>query len=182
MKGVIFKLLEHIVVAEHGEDAWDEVLSSSGLDGAYTSVGSYDHEDLHRLLGALQRCVSPPPAEPLRWFGRRALPLLAASHAEFFTGHTSLRSFLLSLNHTIHPEVQRFHPGAEVPAFTFDTSSDEVLVLRYRSARRLCAFGFGLLEGAAEHYHEAVRISEPECVLRGQPDCVFVVSAAGRQP
>ena len=40
MKGIIFNLLEDVVVRNHGEDPWDQLLTATGLDGAYTSLGS----------------------------------------------------------------------------------------------------------------------------------------------
>jgi hypothetical protein len=33
----------------------------------------------------------------------------------FFENVTATKSFLLTLNHIIHPEVRKLHPGAEVP-------------------------------------------------------------------
>ena len=41
MKGVVFNLLEQLVARDFGEDTWDALLDASGLEGAYTSLGSY---------------------------------------------------------------------------------------------------------------------------------------------
>ena len=49
MKGVIFNLLEQTVVAEHGEDFWDEALDRAALSGAYTSLGQYDDGEMTAL-------------------------------------------------------------------------------------------------------------------------------------
>ena len=36
MKGIIFNLLEDVVINDHGQDTWDELLNATALDGAYT--------------------------------------------------------------------------------------------------------------------------------------------------
>ena len=37
MKGVIFNLLEDVVVTTHGSTAWENLLDAAGVDGVYTS-------------------------------------------------------------------------------------------------------------------------------------------------
>ncbi len=39
MKGVVFNLLEQVVSEEAGEATWEQAISDSGVDGAYTSLG-----------------------------------------------------------------------------------------------------------------------------------------------
>ena len=146
MKGVVFDLLEQAVVRHHGEDVWDDLLSGAGLIGAYTSLGSYPDDDLHRLVDQAAATLGMSPQDVIRWFGREALPALAVSYPEFFTGHATTRSFLLTLNDIIHPEVRKLYPGADVPWFEFTGTAKGDLVLGYASRRRLCAFAEGLIQ------------------------------------
>jgi predicted hydrocarbon binding protein len=176
VKGIVFNLLEEVVSRDHGEDAWDALLETAGLDGAYTSLGSYSDEDLMKLVGAASSALGAPGEEIVRWFGRSALPLLADRYPEFFEPHSSTRSFVLTLNNVIHPEVRKLYPGAEVPVFDFDTSSDEVLVMGYASHRKMCALAEGLIEGAASHYGEQALIEQPKCMVRGDEKCVLEIS------
>ena len=71
----------------------------------------------------------------------------------------------------IHPEVRKLYPGADTPEFDFDASSPEVLVMNYRSKRKLCSLVEGFTEGAASHYNEAVAIKHPLCMHRGDEAC-----------
>ena len=50
MKGVVFNLLEEAVIQKHGEDVWDALLDSAGLDGSYTSLGNYADDEMSRLV------------------------------------------------------------------------------------------------------------------------------------
>ena len=171
MKGIVFNLLEQVVSRDYGEDTWDDLLSAAGLDGAYTSLGSYPDEHLGRLVGAASETLDLPVHDVVRWFGREALPALAEAYPAFFVAHTDARSFILTLNDIIHPEVRKLYPGADVPEFDFAATSDDVLRMGYVSHRRMCAFAEGLAEGSAAYFGERVVISQPRCMLRGDERC-----------
>lgn len=176
MKGVVFNLLEEVVVRDHGEDVWDDLLEATRLDGAYTSLGSYDDSELLRLVASASAALDAPVDDLIRWFGRNALALLADRYPHLFSPHAATRPFLLTLNDIIHPEVRKLYPGAIVPVFDFDSSSEEVLVMGYASPRPLCAFAEGLIDGAADHYGERVEIEQPRCMRRGDEKCVLTIS------
>jgi hypothetical protein len=176
VKGIVYNLLEECVSREYGEDTWDDLLGSAGVDGVYTSLGSYPDEDLFALVAAASNGLGEPADSIIRWFGRSAMPLLAGRYPRFFEPHADTRAFVLTLNGIIHPEVRKLYPGADVPVFSFDSSSDDVLVMGYQSNRKLCAFAEGLLEGAAVHYGEEITIEQPRCMLRGDERCVLEIS------
>ena len=171
MKGIVFNLLEQIVSKEHGEETWEQLLDAAALDGVYTSLGSYPDEDLFKLVGAASEALDLPPDAVVRWFGRNAMPLFAERYPDLFTEHTDARSFVLTLNDIIHPEVRKLYPGAIVPEFAFDTSDPEVVAMDYYSPRKLCAFAEGLLLGAGDHFGETVDIVQPRCMNRGDSQC-----------
>lgn len=173
MKGIIFNLLSESVIQEFGENTWDDLLDAAGLDGAYTSLGSYDDAEIFKLVGVASEKLMLPPDEVLRWFGRTAMPLLQKRYPGFFATHDNTRSFALTLNDIIHPEVRKLYPGAITPVFDFDNSNPEELVMGYRSARKLCALAEGFLAGAATHYGESLDFHQPCCMNRGDEKCVF---------
>lgn len=176
MKGIVFNLLEEIVATQYGEDTWDDLLDDTGLDGSYTSLGNYADEDLMRLVAAASARLELPADDVVRWFGRNATPIFKRQYPELFTPHNSTLPFVLTLNEIIHPEVRKLYPGADVPVFDFDTSSDDVLVMSYSSARKLCAFAEGLLQGAGDVFGEEVAISQPTCMNRGDERCHLEIS------
>src|SRR5687767_8026903 len=122
MKGILFNLLADIVQREYGEDTWDRLLEAAGSDGSYTSLGNYPDADMMKLVAAASSALNVPPDDVVRWFGRASLPLLAQQFPDFFHPHHDTRSFLLTLNDVIHPEVRKLYPGAEAPQFDYDTS------------------------------------------------------------
>lgn len=162
-----------MVTNAYGEDTWDALLDATGLEGAWTSLGSYPDEDLMALVAAAASALGTTNEAVLKQVGEGAVPLLAGRYPQFFTGHDSTRPFLLTLNDIIHAEVRKLYPGAEVPVFSFDTSDDEVLKLRYFSPRRLCALAEGFIAGAATVYRQAALIEQPECMHRGDEACIL---------
>jgi hypothetical protein len=178
MKGIIFNLLEQVVREEYGDAAWDGLLDATGLDGAYSSLGNYPDEHVDRLVAAASTALGRPPNDIIRWFGQKALPLLALRYPQFFRGHDSVLTFLLTLNDTIHWEVRKIYPGAQVPVFTFDTTTAGVLVMEYQSSRQLCALAHGFMEAAVAHFGEEIEVTQPLCRLRGDTRCEFRVARA----
>jgi hypothetical protein len=174
MKGIIFNLLEQVVTDEFGEATWERMLEAAGVDGAYTAVGTYDDEELHALADAAASALGKKRDDVVRWFGGRALPLLAERYPDFFAGYDSTLPFLLKLNDVIHPEVRKLFPGAYAPEFDFEQTDVRTLAIGYVSYRDLCAFAEGLVEGAAAHFGESVSIEQTACTRRGGTRCVLL--------
>lgn len=173
MKGIVFNLLAEAVSQQYGDDTWDNLLDAADLDGAYTSLGNYPDTDIVKLVMAASEALKQPPEAILRWFGRAAMPMLAARYPNFFIHHLNTRSFLLTLNDIIHPEVRKLYPGAGTPEFEFDVSDSEVLSMTYQSPRKLCALAEGFVCGAADHYGETLKLEHPQCMHRGDSKCLL---------
>ena len=52
MKGIIFNVAEEVVTDLYGADAWDSLLASAELEGAYTSLGNYDDAEIAAIIAA----------------------------------------------------------------------------------------------------------------------------------
>ncbi len=152
------------------------------MDGAYTTLGTYDDAEFVALVAALAAARGEAVPDTVRWFGRAALPVLVDRYPSFAEGHASARSFVLTLNHVIHPEVRKLHPGAEVPDFTAHERGDDALALAYRSRRALCTLAEGLILGAGDHFGEALAVDQSSCVHRGDDACVLEITGLTPAP
>ena len=173
MKGIIFNLVEDSVVEAHGLETWDRILEKAGLDGAYTTLGNYPDVDFVALVSAGSSLIGIEPQDLTRQIGRESAGRLAERFPRFFAPHGSVRSFLLTLNDVIHPEVLKLHLDSTPPAFWFEGHDPERLVVHYRSPRRLCSFAEGLIEGSAEHYGQKATVTQTRCMLEGADHCVL---------
>jgi len=52
MKGVVFNAAEAAVVELYDEDTWDDILDAAGVDGVYSSVGSYEDGEMTAIVQA----------------------------------------------------------------------------------------------------------------------------------
>ena len=173
MKGVVFNLLERVVVNKYGEAVWDDLLDATQLSGAYTTLGSYPDEEIEGLVGAASAALNVPGPDVLRWFGREAMPLLAIQYPAFFSPHQNAGSFIKSVNAIIHPEVRKLYTGAGCPHFHFDQAEDGVFTMGYNSPRKLCALAHGFMEGAGDHYGNTVLVEHPRCMHHGDSNCLM---------
>ncbi len=176
MKGIVFNLLEKAVSEQYGEDTWDKLLEAAGSEGVYTSLGSYPDAEILKIVQAASTALNLPANDILRWFGQKALPMLAQQYPDFFKPHTTTKPFLLTLNNIIHPEVRKLYPAAEVPDFDFSSPNPAQLIMGYSSSRKFCAFAEGLIQGAAAHFNEKIDIQQPQCMHRGDKKCTLVCS------
>jgi hypothetical protein len=175
LKGVVFNLLEELVRKEFGESEWHHVRQEADVDASFDSLTTYPDAELRKLVAAVAKRARITPGEALQWFGRYSMPLLATRYAALFDSQNSTRSFILTLNDIIHPEVMRRYPGADVPVFDFDTSVPDALTVGYQSPRKLCALAHGFIEGAADHYGEVVDVEQSTCMHRGDAKCTFQI-------
>lgn len=180
MKGVVFNLLQQVVTEAHGPDVWDDLLDNSDLVGAYTSLGSYPDEEMEALLAAACEALSKPRGEILRWFGAESMPLLAKAYPNFFTPHTTSRTFLAGINNVIHAEVRKLYTGAACPHFHIGQTEAGGLTMEYRSTRRMCALAQGFVEGAARYYCEDVAFEHVSCMEDGADRCRFEIHWASK--
>lgn len=176
MKGIIFNVVEDAIVAEHGEEVWDALLDSAGVDGAFTAIGNYPDEILTALVQAGSAALGVPPADLTRHLGHAALLGLATRYPHFFAPHDDARSFLLTLNDVIHPEVRKLHADTDPPEFWFEPGDDGVLVVHYRSVRRLCALAEGMIAGSGTHFGDTVTVDQVQCTDDGHDRCVLHVT------
>ena len=149
MKGIIFNLVEEVVTTAHGADAWDAVLAGAGLEGAYTSLGSYPDEDLTRLVAAASEALGVPADAVVRTIGVGAMPLLAEA----------LRKLLRRPHHgaVVPADAERDHPprvrklprGHRARLHLRDVGDD--VLIGYRPSGD-CALAEGFILGAADHY------------------------------
>lgn len=182
MKGIVFNLLEEVVIEHHGEAVWDALLDAAGLEGVYTSLGNYLDSDMEKLVAAASQALGISQMEVQRWFGREAMPFLVKRYPAFFSAHRSTQAFVLSVNSIIHPEVLKLYPGADVPTFDFKTAEDGALLMGYHSPRRLCALAQGFVEGAAVYFGETSDVKHLSCMHQGDTQCLLRLTFGAAAP
>ena len=173
MHGVIFTSLRHYVEAAHGQAAADAVFAG---EPAYLVDEIYPDERLRRLLARVAEATGAAGDATLHRFGAfTAEHTFARLYPAFFAIAPSARELLLTVETRIHELVRSTMPRAEPPRLHVEGDGPDAVRIEYRSARRLCVFLRGLVDGTAAHYGQQAQIEEPECMLQGGEACVLRV-------
>ncbi|EDP59850.1 heme NO-binding domain-containing protein [Vibrio sp. AND4] len=158
MKGVIFTEFMDLVEEKFGLEVLDQTLELSNDEGIYTSVGSYDHRDLVKLIVNLSKVTEIPPETLQEVFGECVFKNLLNSVSD----HASLRrcvttfQFVRHVEDFIHVEVKKLYPDATPPQFDFISETESEMVFDYKSARCMAHVCLGLIRGCANHFGESI--------------------------
>lgn len=171
MKGVVFNLLENMVEAQLGAEAWDALLDAADSDGIFVATETYPDEELLSLVAAASEATGIPAQDLVRSFGEFMLPEFAKRYPVFFEPHNNVRDFLLSVDQVIHVEVRKLYPEAGLPTFEYEEDNPDTLTMLYRSPRKLCALSEGLITGAAKYFKQPVTITHDICMHKGSDHC-----------
>lgn len=173
MKGIVFILLNQFIDQALGEDAWDTLLDIVEPDsgGAYTAVATYPDEELFSLVTTACEKHQLDFKDTVKAFGNFMFPPLAEKYPNFIKKDMKLKDFLLSINDVIHVEVRKLYPEAGLPDIQYEETEDNLLTIIYDSPRKLCFLAEGLIEGAAQHFEESIKVSQSDCMHQGSQVC-----------
>ena len=161
MKGIIFTEFLDMVEAQYGLAVVDEIITNSKTlhHGAYTSVGTYDFNEMVSLLVALGEVVSKDIQDLLYTFGLYLFKSLDEAHPEIVRNYTSPMPLIAAIEDHIHVHVKKLYPDADLPSFLVLEKSKNKLILVYRSTRGLYSLAHGLIVSAFSHYGQEVHVS-----------------------
>ena len=168
MKGIVFTEFLAMVEDGHGADVTDELLELPELasGGAYTSVGTYDFQELVAMVVKLSELLEVPIPELLHDYGVHLFGRFVEVFPGLFEGQADADAFLSGVHDHIHFEVRKLYPEAELPNFEVELDGEE-LRMRYTSPRPLADFALGLIHGCLRHFGDEREVT---CTLEGERD------------
>lgn len=160
MKGMVFTEFLELVETRMGLEMVDRIIADANLpnNGAYTSVGTYDHAELVRLVVALSEATGSPVPDLVRLFGEHLFQRFSVAFPVFFAGSGTVFDFLGKIDNLIHVEVRKLYPDAELPRFTYETPTPGEMVMLYSSPRGFGDLAEGLIRGCISHFQEQIRL------------------------
>lgn len=166
MKGIVFTEFLEWAEKRFSPELVDRTIQHADLPGggAYTSVGTYDHHELLKLVGCMGKLAEVSPPDLLREFGTHLFKRFYENYPRFFNGVQNTFDFLENVDSYIHVEVRKLYPDAELPRFVRRRRTDGGLEMEYHSERQLADLAEGLMIGCAGHFGETldvVRHDEP---------------------
>jgi len=176
MHGFVYTELKDYVVAKLGADAWATLLRQAGLKGkAYVNYAEYPDTDAVQLVTAASEVTGLAPGVILEDFGAFLAPHLFRAYRPLIDPAWKTLEFLENAEATIHRVVRARNAHARPPVLRCRRISPSEVMVVYASPRRLCAVARGIVRGLAQHYREAVTVTESVCMAQGQPQCQIEV-------
>jgi hypothetical protein len=160
MKGIVFTEFLEMVERKFSPEVADSIIDGAKLPsgGAYASVGTYDHNEMIKLVSCLSKESGISTTDLMRTFGLYMFERFYVLFPQYFNGINSSFRFLEQIESYIHVEVRKLYPEAELPTFDCDTSQPAMLRLTYRSTRPFASLAEGLIRGCVAHFGENVDI------------------------
>ena len=161
MKGIVFTEFLEMVEAEFGLETVDNIIEKSDLpsEGIYTSVGTYEFNEMVSLITGLSEEVDLPAGDLIYAFGLYLFTSLGKAHPEVIQSYTSPLVLIYSIEDHIHVHVKKLYPDAELPTFKILEKTDTSISMIYSSSRGLYRLAHGLMEKAFEHFNGKADIS-----------------------
>jgi len=178
MHGSILSALRGYVIDSHGAATWARALKTAGLEGhLYLPAKEYPDNEAIALVGAASELTGSPIIAVLQGFGEYLAPILLKMYGALIVPSWRTLDLLENTETTIHRVVRMRNPGAHPPSLRCQRTGDKEVEITYASERRMCGLAIGIVQGIAGHFHEEIKLSEPQCMQRGDPACLIRVRA-----
>jgi Haem-NO-binding len=160
MKGIVFTGFLELIEEKYGLEMVDRIIGQSDLasGGAYTTVGTYDFNEMLQLLTHLSSNINIPANDILLTYGEHFFNTLRESYGHLLNIYTDPIDLLASIENHIHVEVKKLYPDAELPTFKVLKKTEDELIMMYTSSRAMHHFGLGLMNKTFEHFNSAATI------------------------
>ncbi|MEO0342742.1 MAG: heme NO-binding domain-containing protein [Pseudomonadota bacterium] len=178
MRGIVFTEFLDFVDEVAGPEMTEKMIDACDLPsgGSYTSVGTYDHDEMIDMLVFLHNATGQEVAEMVQAFGKHLFGQLAESHSKIIGDTMSILDFLEGIEDHIHTEVRKLYPDAELPKFTTERPSPNHLVMNYESTRPFADLAYGMIQGASVHFGSGLSVARKDEAFDGVNRCRFDVA------
>ncbi|OGT35338.1 MAG: guanylate cyclase [Gammaproteobacteria bacterium RIFCSPHIGHO2_12_FULL_37_14] len=160
MKGLIFTEFLEFVEQQTSYEIVDKIIIKSNLqnDGAYTSLGTYDSQQILQLVKAFSEETHIPSSEILIEYGKFLFKKFSAYYPYLFKKKSSTFQFLSSIENYIHIEVHKLYKDAELPHFECSQITPTKFVMLYSSTRPFADLAEGLIKGCINYHNEKIEV------------------------
>lgn len=161
MKGIVFTEFLEMVEDQFGLETVDAIIEAADLpsEGIYTSIGTYEFNEMVLLLQELSKRVDLSVDDLLYSFGHYLFVSLAKAHPDVIKSYVSPIGMLYSIEDHIHIHVKKLYPDAELPTFKILEKTDTSISMIYVSSRGLYRLAHGLIEKCFEHFNASSKVS-----------------------
>ncbi len=167
MYGIVNKSIEELVVANYGQEKWEDIKVKSNINIEYfISSESYDDDITFTLAGTIANELRVTTDDVLRLFGEWWILHTGKNHYGYMleSGGDNFITFMLNLP-AFHNRVMMMYPKLTPPEFKISHVEERSLHLHYFSKRKgLTAFVYGLMSGLGKFFNTEVTTEHLESI------------------
>jgi hypothetical protein len=156
MYGIINQAIQQMVIRDHGEEEWLNIIHKSGIDiYEFRNHESYDDKYTYLLAETLAEHLNTHITEILRALGEFWIIDISLKKypAMMATGGNSFREFLLNLP-KFHNRVYLSYPDLIAPEFKINDNGDNITVEYHSEREGLTHLMEGMLLGIIKMFNE----------------------------
>ncbi|WP_165482793.1 heme NO-binding domain-containing protein [Legionella gresilensis] len=175
MKGIIFSNFLEMVAEVFSPEMVETIIEQSNLStqGAYTDIGTYDHQELLRLIKNLSLAIKIPISQLQIEYGKYLFNKFLNRYKDLIQTANSTFKFLQQVDNHIHVEVRKLYPEAELPRFECNMLNDHVMTMKYSSNHPFADLAEGLILGCSRYFKENIQLTRQE--LKPEIDKKYVM-------
>jgi len=176
MQGFVFCEFQEYVQRTFGPETWDQIAERAGVKGkSYSLFSSYPTPELEGLIQQLSEVVRKPYQELLEECGMYIAPKLWRISKRMIPSKWTLADLIMNITGFTDHILAHAISGTDVPpTMRCEKTGPDEVTIHYYSPRKMCAMGKGIVRGMGRQYGVDVTVTEPQCMLRGDPECEIV--------
>ncbi|WP_439027830.1 heme NO-binding domain-containing protein [Haloarchaeobius sp. DT45] len=175
MHGILHKSLKGYVEENVAEATWNEVMDAAGIEPKlYLPVTRYPDDEFTDAIAAIAAVTEHSEGMVQRDLGRFLAPDILNTFKAHVKQGWGTREILVALE-GIYQQIRAQNDDSALPSVSTTRLDGDTYVLEYRSEKRLCELGKGLIEGIASEYDDEVTITEDVCLHAGDDHCEITV-------
>ncbi len=136
MYGMIQSFFQEILIHEHGQDKWEDIVARTGIDmTGVIGMQQYPDEVAYAIVGAAAEVTGRDAGELLRFLGTKWISYTAnGTYAHYYESAGSCHEFLAQID-DMHTDLGLVMPDLKPPLFSVVEHPDGSLIVRYYSDR-----------------------------------------------
>jgi hypothetical protein len=163
MKATITNCLAELVESKFGKDKWASVLSDSGLtsQGGIYRIPPSDIPDaeFHKLFASTCKVLGITSDQASDAFGEYWCCTYAPRmYGIIYKRFKNAREMIVGMDQ-VHIDMTKAIPNAQPPRFDYKWETTDVLVVTYKSKRKMIGVYAGLVRGVGKYFKEKLTVS-----------------------
>lgn len=177
MKGIVFREFLEMVETKYGYSVVDEIIEKSNINsnGAYTSVGTYQHEEIFKLVNQLSLILNVPEEKLFYAYGEYVFKSFLNTYPHLTINYNDAFELLAHIESAIHVEVLKLYPDAELPRIETRERTENSMIMVYYSQRKMSDFAEGLIQACLNYFGEKAIIKK-EILAEDKSEVLFSIT------